>query len=142
MAALNFVKTSRTIVRKTVQVATLILIGCSKAADPSPAPTVSLVGTWSELSSQAINCTDPLNNTTAQPCSPHCTVWIFTATQATWGGMLSGPHIGPYTIKGDSLIVNFSGGTGRYKFSIDGSTLNLQVTGGGCTSKTVYQKTS
>jgi hypothetical protein len=113
------------------------LIGCQSK---DPEPKISLAGTWNGMSDSVTNCSFAPNNTPESPCK-YCSYYTMTETMATFSYM-GGSITGPYTIKGDSVLMPFLKGYGldKRKFRLQGVKLTLSYSTSGCINNNIYSK--
>ena len=132
--------------RATIVVCLVFLISCSKSSDPAPSTTMApaitakdLVGNWLGSTVSVTGCTTSVNNSTEQPCTPYCRVYIFTETAVTYAGYAGGPAIGTYSISGDSINISFAG-KGRIELQNNKLTLSYKTSGAGCINHSTFLK--
>lgn len=114
-----------------VVVCLFLAISCSKkSADPVP----SLVGSWQQISSSEINCTDPMNDDSSI-CTTDCATYVFTATSVSITIPGAGAFSLTYTTSGNSITTNDGSSTDTGTFSIVGNVLTLSFPddSNGCT---------
>lgn len=122
----------------------LFCLGCNE--DDPVTRTFSgsdFVGAWAGHSNSTTSCNTAVNNSTSQPCGTNCNSYTFTKTTFKFTTKF-GNHEGPYTVKGDSILMPALAQMGLSKrtFKIEGNNLTLSSKDAntGCITNSVYVK--